>query len=180
MFKTILADGRNTLKKDPATKTLFEAIFFSPGVKVMIYHRIAHHFYQRGNFLLARFFSHRGRKRTGIEIHPGATIEAGFFVDHGMGVVIGETAVVRENVTIFHGVTLGGIGGVEKKKRHPTIEAGVLIGAGAKILGDVTIGEGARIGANAVVLKDVPPYHTAVGVPANVVRTSSDAYLYVI
>lgn len=180
MFKKILEDGRNILRKDPATKSLFEAIFFSPGVKVMIYYRIAHHFYQRKKYILARFFSHRGRKITGIEIHPGATIEAGFFVDHGMGVVIGETAIVGENVTIFHGVTLGGIGGPEKKKRHPTIERDVIIGAGAKILGDVTIGKGAKIGANAVVLTDVPSYRTAVGIPAEIVREKSSAYLYVI
>lgn len=180
MFRKILEDGRNILKKDPATKTLLEAILFSPGVKAMTYYRLAHRFYQSRRFLLARFFSHRGRKITGIEIHPGATIEEGFFVDHGMGVVIGETAIIGKNVTIFHGVTLGGIGGSEKKKRHPTIEADVVIGAGAKILGDITIGKGAKIGANAVVLTDVPAYRTAVGIPAEVVKEKNVGYLYVI
>ena len=124
--------------------------------------------------------THRGRKITGIEIHPGATIGEGLFIDHGMGVVIGETAIIGNHVTLFHGVTLGGIGRSQTDKRHPTVEDGVIIGAGAKILGNITIGRGAKIGANAVVLDDIPPYKTAVGVPARVVKEKNNAYLYVI
>ena len=110
MFKLILKDAQLVLKKDPATKTLWEALFFSPGVKALFYYRLAHYYYQRQRFLFARFLTHRGRKITGIEIHPGATIGEGLFIDHGMGVVIGETAIIGNHVTLFHGVTLGGIG----------------------------------------------------------------------
>lgn len=180
MFKQILKEGQLVLTKDPATKTLMEAILFSQGVKAMVYHRWAHRFYQRNQFFLARFLSHRGRKVTGIEIHPGATIGEDLFIDHGMGVVIGETAEIGKNVTIFHGVTLGGIGGSKIEKRHPTVKDDVVIGAGAKILGNITIGRGAKIGANAVVLEDIPAYSTAVGVPARVVKEQTPAYLYVI
>ncbi len=180
MFKLILKDAQLVLKKDPATKTLWEALFFSPGVRALFYYRLAHYYYQRQRFFFARFLTHRGRKITGIEIHPGATIGEGLFIDHGMGVVIGETAIIGNHVTLFHGVTLGGIGRSQTDKRHPTVEDGVIIGAGAKILGNITIGRGAKIGANAVVLDDIPPYQTAVGVPARVVKEKNNAYLYVI
>lgn len=161
--------GEVVLKKDPATKSLSEALFFSPGVKVQVYHRIAHYFYKNKHWFLARFFAYRGRKVTGIEIHPGAVIGKNLLMDHGMGIVIGETAVIGDNVLIYHGVTLGGVSGAENEKRHPTIEDNVVIGAGAKILGNITVGENSKIGANAVVLKDVPKNATAVGVPARII-----------
>lgn len=165
--------GQVVVKKDPATKTLVEAVLFSPGIKAQAYHRVAHYFYQNQHWFLARFFSYRGRKITGIEIHPGATIGKDLFIDHGMGLVIGETTVIGDNVTLYHGVTLGGVEGVEKTKRHPTIEDNVMIGAGAKILGNITVGENSKIGANAVVLKDVPKNATAVGVPARIIPSKS-------
>lgn len=181
MFKTILEEARNILEKDPAAKNLFEVIFCYPSLKAIIYHRISHRLYNKGRFTLARIISQRARRITGIEIHPGAKIGKKFFIDHGMGVVIGETAEVGDNVTIYHGVTLGGVGGDPNAKRHPTVEDDVIIGAGAKILGPVTIGKGAKIGANAVVLKDIPPYATAVGVPAKVVKINREQFLmYVI
>lgn len=173
MFSFMKQLGKVVLKNDPATKTLGEAILCSPGVKAQLYHRYAHYYYNKGHFFLARLLSQRGRKKTGIEIHPGAKIGQNLFIDHGMGIVIGQTAIVGNNVTIFHGVTLGGVGGKPNEKRHPTIEDNVLIGTGAKILGNITIGTGAKIGANAVVLKDVPPYATAVGIPAQIIKTKS-------
>ena len=169
MLKYIIAEGKNIYKNDPAAKSLIESILFTPGLKALIYHRIANKNFKKGRLFFARFISHRARRKTGIEIHPGATIGENVFIDHGMGVVIGETAIVGNNVTIFHGVTLGGIGGDKGAKRHPTVEDNVLIGAGAKILGNITIGKGAKIGANAVVLNDIPPYYTAVGIPAKII-----------
>lgn len=166
MFGFILDEARNILAKDPAAKSLAQALLCYPSLKAVVYHRIAHRWHERGKFLRARLLSQRARRITGIEIHPGASIGKNLFIDHGMGVVIGETAVVGDNVTIFHGVTLGGLGGDADTKRHPTIEDDVLIGAGAKVLGAITIGRGAKIGANAVVLQDVPPFTTVVGVPA--------------
>lgn len=181
MFKFILREARNILEKDPAAKSLFEAIFCYPSLKALFYHRWAYKQYHKKRYTLARIISQRGRKKTGIEIHPGAEIGENLFIDHGMGVVIGETAKVGNNVTMFHGVTLGGIGGDANAKRHPTVEDNVIIGAGAKILGPITIGRGAKIGANAVVLKDVPPYSTVVGIPGKVVKINGDDYLmYVI
>lgn len=170
MLKFIYSQGKNILTKDPAAKSLLEAIITSSGLKALVYHKISHWFYKKNRRLIARLISQRARKVTGIEIHPGAIIGDNFFIDHGMGVVIGETAEIGNDVTIFHGVTLGGIGGEKSQKRHPTIDDGVLIGAGAKILGPITIGKGARIGANSVVLKDVPPYATAVGAPARIIQ----------
>ena len=147
----------------------------------MLYHRLSHKLYNKKRYRLSWIISQRARKKTGIEIHPGAKIGRNLFIDHGMGVVIGETAEVGNNVTMYHGVTLGGLGGKPNTKRHPTVEDDVMIGAGAKILGPITIGRGAKIGANAVILKDVPPYTTVVGVPGRVVRTNRDDYLmYVI
>lgn len=176
MLKYILEEARNILEMDPAAKTLRESIFLYPSLKALVYHKIAHKYYKRDRLFLARFLSQRARKITGIEIHPGATIGRNVFIDHGMGVVIGETAVVGNNVTIFHGTTLGGIGGDKGEKRHPTVEDDVLIGAGAKVLGNITIGKGAKIGANAVVLKDVPPYSTAVGIPARIIESTDRIY----
>lgn len=181
MFKFIIEEAKNILEKDPAAKNLFEAIFCYPSLKVILYHKWAHKLYNRKKYTLSRIISQRARRKTGIEIHPGAKIGRNLFIDHGMGVVIGETAVVGDNVTMYHGVTLGGIGGEPNVKRHPTVEDNVMIGAGAKILGPITIGKGAKIGANAVVLKDVPPYTTVVGIPGRVVKTNKDDYLmYVI
>lgn len=181
MIRMILEEARNILEKDPAAKNIFEVIFCYPSLKAIIYHRISHWLYKMGRFVLARIISQHARRVTGIEIHPGAKIGRRLFIDHGMGVVIGETAEIGDNVTIYHGVTLGGTGGDPNAKRHPTVEDNVMIGAGAKILGPVTIGRNAKIGANAVVLDNIPPYATAVGVPARVVRINRDQYLmYVI
>ena len=180
MFKFIIDEGKNILKKDPAAKTLLECIFLYPSLKAVVYHRIAHKLYLKNNLFLARYVSQRARRITGIEIHPGAKIGKNLFIDHGMGVVIGETAEIGDNVTIFHGVTLGGIGGEKGEKRHPTVEDDVLIGSGAKILGPLTIGKGAKIGANSVVLDDVPAYATAVGAPARIIIKKSKAYIYAI
>lgn len=177
MFKFVLEEARNILKKDPAARNLFECIFLYPSLKVLVYHRLAHRLYNKKRFILARFLSQRARHKTGIEIHPGAKMGRNIFIDHGMGVVIGETAEVGDNVTMFHGVTLGGIGGEKGEKRHPTIGNDVIIGAGAKILGPITIGNGAKIGANSVVLGDVPAYATAVGAPARIIKKNKP-YVY--
>ena len=170
MFKMIIEEARNILKKDPAAKSMFEVILLYPGLHALIYHRIAHWFYVRKRFVLARWISQFARHRTGIEIHPGAKIGKGLFIDHGMGVVIGETAEIGDNVTIFHGVTLGGTGKEKNVKRHPTVGDNVVIGAGAKVLGPIKIGINSKIGANSIVLKDIPPYATVVGIPGKVVK----------
>lgn len=176
MIKYILEEGRNILKNDPAAKSVLESILFTPSLKALVYHKLAHKYYKKGKLFRARYISQRARRKTGIEIHPGATLGRNVFIDHGMGVVIGETAIVGDNVTMFHGVTLGGIGGEKGTKRHPTVEDDVLIGSGAKILGNITIGKGAKIGANAIVLHDVPPYATAVGVPAKILENKDKIY----
>ena len=150
-------------EKDPAIHHKWE-VFLYPIFKAMLYYKIARFFYLRKHFFWARYFSERGKRKSGIEIHPGATIGKRFFIDHGTGVVIGETAIIKYDVTLFHGVTLGGTG-KEKGKRHPTIEDNVVIGCGATILGDVTIGKNSKVGAGAVVLKDVPDNTTVVGIP---------------
>ena len=155
-------------ERDPAAKTAMEVLLCYPGIHALIFHRLAHYFYRRGQVLLPRLISQFSRFLTGIEIHPGAIIGQGLFVDHGMGVVIGETSELGNNVTIYQGVTLGGTG-KEKGKRHPTIGDNVVIGAGAKVLGPIEIGSGARIGAGSVVLNSVPPGATVVGVPGRVV-----------
>ena len=170
MLRYIKSLGENILKNDPAAKSLLEAVITSPGIKALVYHKVAHKLYKKDKTLRARLISQRARKITGIEIHPGATIGENLLIDHGMGVVIGETAIIGDNVLLFHQVTLGGIGGDMNTKRHPTVEDDVIIGSGAKILGPITIGKGAKIGANAVVLKDVPPYSTAVGIPARIIN----------
>jgi len=155
-------------EKDPSIKSILE-VFLYPSFKAQIRHKIAKFFYNKKHFFIARYITEKTKRKTGIEIHPGATIGKDVFIDHGSAVVIGETAVVGDNVTIYHGVTLG-MTGKETGKRHPTIEDNVLIGSGAKILGNIIIGKNAKIGANAVVLKDVPENATVVGVPAKIVK----------
>ncbi len=157
-------------ERDPALMSTAE-VFLYPCFKAMIYYKIAHYFYKRKHFFISRYISEKGKKKTGIEIHPGATIGKGLFIDHGTGVVIGETAIIGNNVTIFHGVTLGGTG-KEKGKRHPTIGNNVLIGCGAKLLGNITIGDNVKIGANAVIVKDVPENTTVVGIPGKVIKNN--------
>ena len=155
-------------ERDPAIKTPLE-VFLFPSFKAILKYRIAHKLYMRQHYFLARWISQRTARKTGIEIHPGATIGRGLFIDHGHGVIIGETAVVGNNVTLFQGVTLGG-NGKEKGKRHPTIGDNVMISAGAKVLGSFKIGENSKIGAGSVVLSEVPPNSTVVGVPGRVVK----------
>jgi serine O-acetyltransferase len=155
-------------ERDPAIKTPLE-VFLYPSFRAIIRYRIAHSLYVRKHYFLARWFSQRTVRKTGIEIHPGATIGKGLFIDHGHGVVIGETAIVGDNVTLYQGVTLGGTG-KEHGKRHPTVGNNVMISAGAKILGSFTIGENSKIGAGSVVLSEVPPNSTVVGVPGRVVK----------
>lgn len=150
-------------KNDPAIHCIWE-VFMYPSFKVMIYYKIAHYLYIHKHYILARLISERGKKKTGIEIHPGAIIGKNLFIDHGYGVVIGETTIIGDNVIMYQGVTLGGTG-KEIGKRHPTVEDNVFIGSGAKILGNITLGENSKIGANAVILKDVPSNSTVVGIP---------------
>jgi serine O-acetyltransferase len=156
-------------KRDPAAKGFLEILLLYPGMHALIFHRIAHFFYKIRWFFLARYISQISRWYTGIEIHPGAKIGKRFFIDHGMGVVIGETAIVGDDVLLYQGVTLGGTGLV-KGKRHPTIGNNVVIGGGAKVLGDISVGDSSYIGANAVVIKDVPANSTVVGVPGRITR----------
>ncbi len=167
MFDQIKEDISVVFERDPAARTHWEIITTYPGVHALIIHRFSHWVWRKRFFWIARFISHIARWLTGIEIHPGATIGRRVFIDHGMGVVIGETAVIHDDCTLYHGVTLGGTSW-NKGKRHPTLEQGVVIGAGAKILGPITIGAGAKIGSNAVVVKDVPAGATAVGIPARI------------
>src|SRR5271166_216952 len=155
--------------RDPAARNVVEILLTYPGVHAIIWHRLANRLWRSGFKFPARFLSWFARLATNVDIHPGATIGRNFFIDHGAGVVIGETAEVGDNVTLYHGVTLGGVSW-SAGKRHPTIEDGGLVGAGAKILGPIKVGAGARIGANSVVVEDVPPGVTAVGIPARIVR----------
>ncbi|MDD4939145.1 MAG: serine O-acetyltransferase [Candidatus Omnitrophica bacterium] len=155
--------------KDPAAKGFLEILLVYPGLHALIHYRIAHFFYKIKLFLPARMISQASRFVTGIEIHPGAEIGKGFFIDHGMGVVIGETAIIGDDVLLYQGVTLGGTGLI-KGKRHPTVGNNVVIGAGAKVLGNITVGDNSYIGSNAVVIKDVPPNSTVVGVPGRITR----------
>lgn len=155
-------------KRDPAIKSTLE-VFLYPSFKAQFYHKISNFFYRHKLYFLARLISEFAKRRTGIEIHPGAKIGKGLFIDHGFGVVIGQTAVIHDNVTLFHGVTLGATGNEKTKKRHPTILSGAFIGSGAKVLGDIIIGENAKIGANAVVLENVLNNRTVVGIPGSVV-----------
>ena len=167
MFNHLREDIAVVFERDPAARTHWEVLTTYPGVHALIAHRFSHWLWNCRLRWLARFTSHLGRWLTGIEIHPGATIGRRVFIDHGMGVVVGETAVIGDDCTLYHGVTLGGTSW-KKGKRHPTLEKGVVIGAGAKVLGPITIGANAKIGSNAVVVKDVPPEATAVGIPARI------------
>mgnify|MGYP001140708094 CR=1 FL=1 len=169
----LLADAKNIQNKDPAAKTLAEVLFLYPGFHALLFYRVSHWLYLRRRFFLARTVSQWGRGFTGIEIHPGAVIGPCLFIDHGMGIVIGETAEIGANCTIYHQVTLGGTG-KETGKRHPTLGDNVLIGAGAKVLGPVYIGANARIAAGSVVLGCIPAGATAAGVPATVVRMNGE------
>jgi len=163
------AEIKAALERDPAAKSALEVILNYPSLHAIIFHRFAHFLYRLKIPLIPRCISQIARNLTGIEIHPGAKIGKGLFIDHGMGVVIGETTVIGDNVTLYQGVTLGGTG-KEKGKRHPTIGNNVVIGAGAKVLGNIVIGDNVQIGANAVVIKDVPPNCTVVGVPGRIVK----------
>ena len=169
MFKHLRADIEAVMARDPAARSRVEVFLAYPGVHALMYYRLAHRAWKREWYLLGRFLSHVGRVLTGIEIHPGATIGNRVFIDHGMGVVIGETAEVGDDVTLYQGVTLGGTS-LEKGKRHPTLKNGVIVGGGAMVLGPITIGDHAIVGANAVVVKDVPDGVTVAGVPAKIVR----------
>ncbi|BCR05363.1 serine acetyltransferase [Desulfuromonas versatilis] len=168
MFQTLKEDFRVVFERDPAVRSVFEIIFCYPGFHAVLFHRAAHFLWQRKLFFPGRFVSHLGRFFTGIEIHPGAKIGKGFFIDHGMGVVIGETAEIGDNCTLYHGVTLGGTSWA-KEKRHPTLGNNVVVGSGAKILGPFTVGDDSKVGSNSVVVKEVPPNSTVVGVPGRVV-----------
>jgi serine O-acetyltransferase len=171
MFATIQRDIRSVFERDPAARSLLEVLTCYPGLHAVWGYRIAHWLWERHLKLLGRMVSQIVRGLTGIEIHPGAKIGPGLFIDHGMGVVIGETSELGEDVTLYHGVTLGGTS-LHKGKRHPTLGNGVVVGTGAKILGAITIGECSRIGANAVVVKSVPPDSVVVGVPGEVISRS--------
>lgn len=172
MFNHLKEDISIVFDRDPAARTHFEILTTYPGVHALIMHRFSHWLWNKRFYWFGRMFSHLGRWLTGIEIHPGATIGRRVFIDHGMGVVIGETAVIGDDCTLYHGVTLGGTSW-NKGKRHPTLESGVVIGAGAKVLGPITIGKNAKIGSNAVVVINVPENSTAVGIPARIILARS-------
>jgi serine O-acetyltransferase len=170
IISTIFTEEIQTVqKRDPAARSVLEVVLLYQGLHALIHHRIAHGLYKKNLFLIARFISQISRSMTGIEIHPGARIGKRFFIDHGMGVVIGETTIIGNDVLLYQGVTLGGTG-LEKGKRHPTIGNNVVIGTGAKVLGNIAVGDNAYIGANAVVIKDVPPNSTVVGVPGRITK----------
>ena len=165
----LLEDARNIQRKDPAARSVLEVMLLYPGFHILVYHRIAHWLYEHKHFFLARWVSQHGRHRTGIEIHPGATIGKCLFIDHGMGIVFGETCEIGDNCTIYHGVTLGGTG-KDTGKRHPTLGNNVTVGTGAKVLGNIRIGNNVKIGGNSVVVKDVPDNCTVVGVPGRIIK----------
>lgn len=169
MFKNIRSDIKAVKERDPAARNSFEVFMLYSGVHAVINYRIAHWFYNHKMKFIARLISQVSRFFTGVEIHPAAVIGKGLFIDHGMGVVIGETAIIGDNCTIYQGVTLGGTG-KDKGKRHPTLGDNVMIGSGAKVLGPFKVGDNSKIAANAVVLKEIPPNSTAVGVPAKIVK----------
>ena len=168
IIQNLKEEIRIVRERDPAIHSSME-VFLYPSFKVMLHYRMAHRLYESGHYFWARYISQRGARKTGIDIHPGAKTGKGFFIDHGNGVIIGETTVIGNNVTLYQGVTLGGTG-KEQGKRHPTIGDNVMISAGAKVLGSFTIGENSKIGAGSVVLSPVPPNSTVVGVPGRVVR----------
>lgn len=173
MFDGIKHQIRHTKENDPAARSTVEIILLYPHIKALFFYRIAHFWYKIHFYFLARFTSNIARHWVGIEIHPGAKIGKGLLIDHGMGVVIGETAVIGDDCTIYHGVTLGGTGH-QHVKRHPTIGNNVMIGSGAKVLGGITVGDNVKIGANSVVLKDVPADVTVVGIPGRIVNAHSE------
>ena len=173
MFADIRSQIKHAKETDPSAKNAITVLLLYPSIHARLWHKLAHLLYKAHLFFLARLISQIVRWTTGIEIHPGATIGKGLFIDHGMGVVIGETTVIGDHVKLFHGVTLGGRG-TSHGKRHPTIGNDVTIGCGASVLGNITIGDHAKIGANAVVLKDVPAYATAAGVPARIIEKGSN------
>jgi serine O-acetyltransferase len=173
LWKIVKEDFLVVYQKDPAIKSKWELIFNYPGIWAIFWYRIANRLYRNRFRTLARMIMGISQIFTNIDIHPGATIGRRVFIDHGIGVVIGETAIVGDDVTIYQGVTLGGVS-LNKGKRHPTIENSVTIGGGAKVLGDIIIGEGSKIGANSVVVKDVPPYSTVVGIPAKIIKRSEN------
>jgi len=173
LFKLIKEDFATIKKNDPALHSPFELFFNYPGLWALFFYRIAHWFYKRGLRFVPRLISALGMFLTMIDIHPGATIGRRVFIDHGVGVVIGETAVIEDDVLIYQQVTLGGVS-TSPGKRHPTVQSGVVVGAGAKVLGNIVIGKNSKIGANSVVIKDVPPCATAVGIPARIVRCADE------
>ncbi len=178
MFKWLREELDYVIANDPAARNRWEVLLLYSGVHAIIMHQLAHRLYKNKWFFMARFVSQFGRFMTGIEIHPGAQIGRYVFIDHGMGVVIGETAIVGDYCVLFHGVTLGGTS-TAKTKRHPTLGSHVVVGSGAKLLGNITIGHYCKIGANSVVVKDIPDNSTAVGIPAKVIRqiTEEDVHI---
>jgi len=166
-------DVYTVLERDPAPKSFGEALMFSQGLHAILLHRVSHRFYVQGQYKVARLINYWGRVLTGADVHPGATVGRGFFIDHATGVVIGETSIIGDNVSIFQGVTLGGVS-TSKEKRHPTIGNNVTIGAHATVLGDIMIGDNSKIGAGSVVVKDVPPNSTVVGIPGKVVKRNGE------
>ena len=181
MFKSIRDEIDSMMLRDPAARSRIEVVFCYPGFQALMLHRLARWFWVRKWWLIGRCLSQFGRWMTGIEIHPGATIGRNFFIDHGMGVVIGESSTIGDNVTLYHGVTLGGVApsvdsdSQRDQKRHPTLEDDVIVGSGAQVLGPITVQRGARVGANAVVTKDVPPCATVVGIPGKIVSSGEAA-----
>ncbi|MBU6270377.1 MAG: serine O-acetyltransferase [Betaproteobacteria bacterium] len=173
LFERLREDIATVMEKDPAARSRLEVLLCYPGVHALFIHRIAHGFWRAGLVLPARWLSHLARFLTGIEVHPGAIVGRRVFIDHGMGVVVGETAVIGDDCTIYQGVTLGGTA-LNRAKRHPTLGRGVVVGAGAKVLGPFTVGDGARIGSNSVVIKEVPAGATAVGTPARIILEEDD------
>jgi serine O-acetyltransferase len=174
MFDNIKEDIDTIFERDPAARSTLESLITSPGLHAILLHRFNHWLWNHKLYLLGRFGSYIARFLTGVEIHPGASIGKRFFIDHGMGIVIGETAIIGNDCSIYHGVTLGGTT-TDKGKRHPTLESRVIIGSGAQVLGPITLGAGAKIGSNAVVVKDVPAGATVVGIPGHVVSISDNA-----
>jgi len=168
MFETLKSDIKAVRERDPACRGLLDVLFNYPGFHAVLIYRASHELWEVRLYFIARFLSHLARVLTGIEIHPGVQAGKGFFIDHGMGVVIGETTEIGDNVTLYQGVTLGGVS-LKKEKRHPTLRNNVVVGAGAKILGPFEVGENSRIGANSVVVKEVPPNSTVVGIPGRIV-----------
>jgi serine O-acetyltransferase len=181
VFKNLRDDIDGMIARDPAARSRFEVVIAYPGFQVLLFYRPAHWLWRRGWLLLARFLANLGRLVTGIDIHPGAVIGRRLFIDHGMGLVVGETAEIGDDVTLYQHVTLGGVApsvnsaAQVNRKRHPTLRNGVIVGSGAQILGPITVGEGARVGANAVVVSDVPPGVTVVGIPARVIVPRSQS-----